>query len=436
MHFKKIIFFLITIYSFALFADKITKKDQEDLNKILNAVIKKIKQKQQPQTILKNIKVWAGKTSTRIAIYPSNTIKFKYNLLHGKDGIDRIYIDLLGTKKGDFSLPQLKHNTFFKGIRLGNRKNALRIVLDVGKVEKYNVFVMQEPWRIVIDYYGNQTKKKIDLKEIEETIKTIEKPKKTIKKTKKIAKNRIKTSKTQKKNIKTQKETEENDFVVVIDPGHGGKDPGTSYSGVKEKTVVLKLAKIIKKKAQEIKGLKIVLTRNKDKFIPLEERAAIANEHNGDLFISIHANSFKKDKTVHGIEIYHLDNRRDSYTNKLARVENKLTGKNSMLNTILVDMTMSYYIKDSLDFATSIGKRIKKTARKNGTFIRDYTKGALFYVLVGARMPSMLIETGFLSNKKERKLLQNKKYLQQIADDILNGIVARIKEMKSRRNGR
>ena len=163
------------------------------------------------------------------------------------------------------------------------------------------------------------------------------------------------------------------------------------------------------------------LTRSKDIFLPLEERAAIANAMNGDLFISLHANSFK-DRNVGGMEIYHLDNTRDDYASKLARVENKISENVTLLDTILVDMTMSYYVGDSLEYSEGIGKGLKKDLKKYGSKIRGYNKGALFYVLVGARMPSLLFEIGYITNKNERELLQKDEYLETIARSLLDSI--------------
>ena len=126
--------------------------------------------------------------------------------------------------------------------------------------------------------------------------------------------------------------------LIVIDPGHGGKDPGTISGKLYEKDIVFKLAKKIEKLSKNYKNIEVRLTRDKDIFLALEERAVIANKLGGDLFISLHANSFPKDRNVGGMELYHLDNTRDEYANKLARVENKISENTSLLGTILVDM--------------------------------------------------------------------------------------------------
>lgn len=390
---KKILFTILFLLLCAtLFADDIVKKDRDDMTKLITSLTGEA----QPIK-LKKVKVWPGTDSIRVALYPESEVHFKYNLLPGKTE-DRIYIDLLNTTATKEVLPKIKSTPFLKSVRLGQRGNGVRIVLDSGKVEKYNVMVMAEPYRIVIDYYGKR----------EHTTKTSV-----------VAKN--KTAKTSTSSAAKKSKTAARPFVLVIDPGHGGKDPGASREGLREKDVVLKLAKIVKKRSKKIKGLKVILTRSKDVFLPLEERAGMANAQDGDLFISLHANAFRL-PAINGVEVYHLDNHRSNYTDKLAMVENQLTNTNSLLNTILVDMTMSFYIEDSLHYATAIGKQMKKQLKSYETKVRGYKKGALFYVLVGSRMPSLLVEIGFLSNDRERKLLKQKKYLNEIADSILHGV--------------
>lgn len=230
-----------------------------------------------------------------------------------------------------------------------------------------------------------------------------------------------KPQKTEKKQNVKQNKKQPGKKLVVIDPGHGGKDPGTISGKLYEKDIVLKLAKKIEKLSKNYKNIEVRLTRDKDVFLALEERAVIANKFDGDLFISLHANSFK-DREVGGMELYHLDNTRDEYANKLARVENKISGNATMLETILVDMDISYYVGDSLDYAKEIGEGLKKDLKKYETKIRGYEKGALFYVLVGARMPSLLFEIGYITNKMEKDLLQKDEYLESIAKSLLDSI--------------
>ncbi|MBP5434484.1 N-acetylmuramoyl-L-alanine amidase [bacterium] len=209
--------------------------------------------------------------------------------------------------------------------------------------------------------------------------------------------------------------------IIVIDPGHGGKDPGTVKGRLYEKDIVLRLAKKIRDVSKKYKGIEVRLTRDRDIFLELPERAKIANRLDGDLFISLHVNSFK-DETAAGMEIYHLDNTRNEYSRKLASVENKISGDVSTLEMILIDMDLTYYIDDSISYASSMAKNINKDLAGYKIKLRDYRKGALFYVLVGARMPSLLFEIGYISNPTDRALLQNDKFLETLARALLNSI--------------
>ncbi len=408
------IFLILIFLFFPVFAQtsSLSDADRESLDQLIEDLINAEKSAKK----LNDIKVWPGKSSVRVAIYPSEKVSYKYNLL--PDGAtNRIYIDLIGVDASGFTLPAVEPSSFLKKLRLGKRENGIRIVIETGKVESYNVVEMEEPWRIVIDYYGEKIPEKAAVKAPEKApekakVKAEPKPKKTETKKKTGEKQVVKTeTKAKKKKI------------IVIDPGHGGKDPGAVSGKLYEKDVVFRLAKKIEKLSKNYEGIEVKLTRNKDIFLPLEERAAIANTMNGDLFISLHANSFK-DKNVGGMEIYHLDNTRDEYTSKLARVENKISENVTLLDTILVDMTMSYYVGDSLDYAAGIGKGLKKDLKKYGVKIRGYNKGALFYVLVGARMPSLLFEIGYITNKTERELFQKDEYLETIAKSLLDSIAA------------
>lgn len=411
------VFFLILFLFSAAFAEAaISDSDGESMDQLIMDLINA----SQGTKKLNDIKVWPGKSSVRVAIYPSEKVTYKYNLL--KDGAtNRIYIDLIGVDASGFTLPEVESISFLKKLRLGKRENGIRIVIETGKVESYNVVEMEEPWRIVIDYYGEKAAETVQEKAPE---KVAEKP---AAKAEPKGKAEVKEAKPAKKAgekpvAKTEPKAKKKK-IIVIDPGHGGKDPGAISGRLYEKDVVFRLAKKIEKLSKNYDGLEVKLTRNKDIFLPLEERAAIANAMNGDLFISLHANAFK-DRNVGGMEIYHLDNTRDEYTSKLARVENKLSENVTLLDTILVDMTMNYYVGDSLDYASEIGKGLKKDLKKYGSKIRGYNKGALFYVLVGARMPSLLFEVGYITNKSEKDLLQKDEYLESIAKSLLDSISA------------
>lgn len=218
--------------------------------------------------------------------------------------------------------------------------------------------------------------------------------------------------------------------VIVIDAGHGGKDPGAiGINKIKEKeitlAVALKLGEILKK---DMPDVKIVYTRRDDSFVDLYKRGKIANENNGKLFISIHCNSTKKKPTdANGTEVYLLRPGRTAEAIEIAETENsviqyeenperyeKLTDE----NFILVTMAHSSYMKYSEKFAELLDKEFETNLKLSTRGVKQ----AGFYVLVGASMPSVLIETGFISNKDDAKFLKSKSGQQQIAESIFSAI--------------
>ncbi len=218
--------------------------------------------------------------------------------------------------------------------------------------------------------------------------------------------------------------------VIVIDAGHGGKDAGAiGVNGVKEKdinlSIALKLGKLIE---ENMKDVKVVYTRKTDTFIDLYKRGKIANENNGKLFISIHCNSVpKKPSDANGFEVYLLRPGRTKEAIAIAEFENsviqyeenpnryeKLTDE----NFILVSMAHSSYMKYSEKFAEFLHKEFDKHPTLNSRGVKQ----AGFYVLVGASMPSVLIESGFLSNTKDAKHLSTASGQQKFAEYVFNGI--------------
>ncbi len=232
--------------------------------------------------------------------------------------------------------------------------------------------------------------------------------------------------------VDISKEKEEWNFdVIVIDAGHGGKDPGAiGITGVKEKDVNLKvgleLGKII---TQQMPGVKVVYTRDNDTFVELYKRGKIANENNGKLFISIHANSVgRKRSSTRGFEVYLLRPGRTKKAIEIAEFENSVISLEddpdryqelTDENFILVSMAHSAYMRYSEKFSDLLNKNWIDNVR----YIPSRgVKQAGFYVLVGASMPGVLIETGFLSNPKDEKYLNSSRGQKEIAQAIFKAV--------------
>jgi len=213
-------------------------------------------------------------------------------------------------------------------------------------------------------------------------------------------------------------------FVIILDPGHGGYDPGAVGTTKKsEKDIVLAVALKLEKKLKKNKKYKVILTRRKDKFLSLDARTDVANHNNGDLFISIHINALKA-KKYYGIETFYLNLAADNYSKRLERVENAEAQKKiSDLQFILADLLKKANTKDSINFAKTIQSSLVFNLRRKYKNIRDLgVKNAMFYVLLDTKMPSILVELGFITNKKEEKKLNNKKYQDLLATSLKKGI--------------
>ncbi len=210
---------------------------------------------------------------------------------------------------------------------------------------------------------------------------------------------------------------------IVIDPGHGGKAPGgVGPHGEKEKDITLEVGRILAKRLSD-EGVEVFLTRDNDTYIPLEERTAFANKHNADLFVSIHVNATEA-RYRDGVETYFLNLTTDASSNKVAERENAMSSSSMQgLHLIIKDLMLNAKINESSRFATFTQNAIISSLRKTGYTGKDLgVKQAPFYVLMGAQMPAILIEMGFITNSADCMLLHNNAHLETIIDGIIGGI--------------
>jgi N-acetylmuramoyl-L-alanine amidase len=211
---------------------------------------------------------------------------------------------------------------------------------------------------------------------------------------------------------------------IVIDAGHGGHDDGTiGPNGVLEKDVVLDVALRLARLVQAKMGAEVVLTRSDDTFIPLQQRTAIANDHKADLFLSIHANS-SPSPGVAGTETFFLNFTNSSAALDVAARENAGSDKSvGELKDLIQSITLNDKIAESETFAQQIENSIFAQAAKSNTVARNRgVKRAPFVVLIGASMPSVLAEIGFLSNTRDESNLAKPEYRQKIAESLLKGL--------------
>ena len=211
--------------------------------------------------------------------------------------------------------------------------------------------------------------------------------------------------------------------TIVIDAGHGGKDPGTIGNGIVEKEQTLIFARELGKKLQSA-GYTVYYTRTTDVYIPLEKRTEFANNKKADLFISIHCNSHH-DSRITGFETYYLSTQgSDKRATFVASRENGVSAnKLNSLQIILSDITLDSKLEESKNIAQHIQRNVLTRARQKSHIIKDKgIRSAPFFVLVGARMPSVLVELGYVSNKQEAGVLMKSSYRKAVAQGILDAI--------------
>jgi N-acetylmuramoyl-L-alanine amidase len=312
----------------------------------------------------------------------------------------RIYIDIFGARLGvESKEPLVVEDGLLRHVRVGQfSPDTVRVVLDMNSLRAHSAFLLPDPYRLVIDIQGQKGAENLA----------------SIDKSKAIAPSGKKKKPTAPAGIRK----------VVLDPGHGGKDPGAiGVGGVAEKDIVLNVAKKLARKLKKDMGIDVVLTRNDDIFVPLEDRTAIANAEDADLFISLHMNA-SPNGDARGLETYYLDNTNDEGSIRLAARENGTSRKNvSDLQFILSDMTQNMKLEDSITLAHRLhGSLVSGMSGKLGEVKDLGVKKALFYVLVGARMPSVLVEMFFITNKTEGGAMRQERHQNAIVQALYEGI--------------
>jgi N-acetylmuramoyl-L-alanine amidase len=336
---------------------------------------------------ISRIEHWPGKESARVVLVLTRPARFRAGDFEGPPGSPghpanlRMYVDLDGVEPG--AAPHdARTNGIVTRVQTGTTTTGARVTLELDGQAFRRVFYLPEPYRVVID----------------------------------IARHPPGTT-----TGRGRRSVER----VALDPGHGGSDPGAiGPAGVREKDVTLDIAR----RAAPIlakEGLQVILTRPDDHFVTLEERTARANEQQADLFVSIHCNA-AENHVRHGIETYVLDTTKDEIAARVAARENATSqAATAELGSILANMRMADQASRSTRLAELMQRAALGSLRDKYPDVHDggvHTAG--FYVLVGARMPSILFETSYVSNPAEEQRLGSEDYRQRMADAIVNAVKA------------
>ncbi len=374
---------------------------------------------------LRSIKFWSNPGYTRIVLEIGQSVKFTSNFLKG-DALSgrapRIYVDLEETSPGEtLRREQSVNDGLLKQIRAGQPDTkTTRVVLDIESFKDYRIVPYEEPFRIVIDVYGEESTAAVTTDETEPL--AFEQPPLSIDDS--IAELLAPAPKEKPLKVHIPESRIGGKLRrIVIDAGHGGKDPGAvGARGTLEKDVVLVLAKVLAKKLEKDLGCEVILTRTGNTFLQLEERTAIANKVRADLFISIHANA-STNRRARGIETYYLNFSKNAKAVEVVARENKTSLKQvGDLEMILLDLLANSKINESSRLAAEIQKSMVDQLGKHYKVKNLGVRQGPFYVLLGATMPSVLVETAFLSNHDEEKLLNNKLYQERTADAIVSAV--------------
>ena len=367
--------------------------------------------------LVTGLRFWSNPNYTRLVIDTDRETDFDYNLLKKDPSIhkpQRLYVDLHNSRLGkdlDKIIPI--NDDLLKLARAGQyTPDSVRVVVDIKSLESYEVFSLKEPFRIVMDLKGGGGESATQSpRPVNRAIAKID-PKAS---TGDIARQL---------SLGVRR--------IVIDPGHGGKDYGAPgyLKGVHEKQIVLQIAKRLAVKLKNELHCEVLLTRSNDRYLTLEERTAFANTKNADLFISIHTNASRNQRAF-GISTYFLNLADDDESKRVAAMENATSTNNiSDLEKILFSLMHYSKINESSRLATTVQDTLTTHLDRKG-YSQIKSKGvkqAPFYVLLGAQMPSILVETSFISNPRECQRLLDPKYQDRLCEGIVLGVKKYIKD--------
>ncbi len=349
---------------------------------------------------LVGVRHWSGKDYDRVVLDLDGPADF---VQHHLTRPERVYLSLRNTRLA----PDLQKRPIslggknLRGIRVGqyNPKTA-RVVLDFSAHRKVSVFSLTSPNRIVLDVAS------------EDSVLA------------RLSKYKAKTREQREGSPSLAEQLGMKVSKVIIDPGHGGKDPGCiSRNGLKEKNITLDVGLRLKKLLEGKLGLQVVMTRDRDVYVPLKERTAIANREKADLFISIHVNA-ARNRSIRGVETWFLDLAASKRAKNIAARENfYASNRMSDLEKTLNDLLLNNKTQESSRLAETLQGALVTDLSRDYRGVKNLgVKGAPFVVLVGAHMPSVLSEISFISNPTEEKRLRRNVYREQVAQGLFRGI--------------
>jgi N-acetylmuramoyl-L-alanine amidase len=359
---------------------------------------------------LEQIRHWSSDDYTRVVLDMDREVSYSHRLLNPDPSLGtphRLLLDIAGTRLAESAAHEYSiADGILRQVRSGQyQHDQARIVLDIQQLDTFRIFSLENPYRVVIDVYaGGKATSPAAPAPTHAALDT--RPD--------IRPETLSGSLVEQLGLTVQ--------TIMLDAGHGGKDPGAVFGGIHEKDINLRMVKILGRMLEE-KGFKVLYTRTMDKFIPLDERTAMANTQKADLFISIHCNAHPNRK-VEGFELYYLNLAKTEDAVRVAARENAVSVKKiSDLQVILTDLMLNSKIKESSQLARDVHAR---ATTHLGKIYRDFSdhgvREAPFYVLMGAKMPAILVEMGYITNANDAARLSSDAYLTNMSKGLVDGI--------------
>ena len=358
-------------------------------------------------TVVQNVRTDDKEDYTRVVLDLQRSVTFTQTR---RKNPDRVIIELKNSTLGKSARAKLANKEFPDEVVVSQpHSRAVRVSLDLERLRDYKLLPLMDPPRLVVDIFkdarganrrGAQAAPGVDGARPGQTV------------TPRLIGPEIKT--------------------IVIDPGHGGKDPGAiGRRGTLEKDITLRIGLYLRNLITKRLGKKVLMTRTRDVFIDLEDRANFANKHDADLFVSIHVNSHPK-RRIKGLEIYHFGEASDRRALEVAARENGTPIESTGVGWeyLVADLLSTKKVENSLEFAWTTKEAM--VTHLNGPYkIVDHgVKAAPFYVLRFTSMPSILTEIGFVSNSTEERRLRTKAYRRRVAEGIFEGIKAYVNSVQ------
>lgn len=345
-----------------------------------------------------SVRSWSGAGYTRVVLDVAGSGVFVPGYLAENREVGRphrIYLDLPGGRRGAACTECLTVMDGLVGqVRIARfDPTTARVVLDLAGPARFRVFPLEAPSRIVVDVFRSEALREVDRTD---------------------------------RGPRPAEPAGPQPLKIVIDPGHGGADPGAlGPRGLREKDVVLGLALELAELLRDRLRCEVKLTRSDDRFLTLEERTAIANAFGADLFISLHANA-SRSKGANGVETYYLERSSDRAARRLAAQENA-SGEAGLseIEHILADLLLTSKVRESRRLAAALqGALVSGLSEHYGRVKSLGVKKAPFYVLTGAIMPAVLVETAFITHAEESRRLADPRYRKRTAEALVRGVEA------------